>query len=138
MPMVERLLQEEANIDFTLRNAGGAQQGNLRIGATGPYFISHSIARFHAAHPQIQLSMQFGNSKEMLKALNEYAIDLTVSSKKIEDARLNCILLAAEPLVLAIRSDHLLAKQKDLDVADLAKVHLLLREEGSETQKLTQ
>jgi LysR family transcriptional regulator, low CO2-responsive transcriptional regulator len=138
MPMVERLLQEEANIDFTLRNAGGAQQGNLRIGATGPYFISHSIAHFHAAYPQIQLSMQFGNSKEMLKALNEYAIDLTVSSKKIEDARLNCILLAAEPLVLAIRSDHLLAKQKDLDIADLAKVHLLLREEGSETQKLTQ
>ncbi|MGL4604745.1 MAG: LysR substrate-binding domain-containing protein [Iodobacter sp.] len=138
MPMVERLLQEEANIDFILRNTGGVKQGHLRIGATGPYFISEGIASFHKAYPLIQLSVKFGNSKEMLLALNEYEIDLAVSSKKINDLRLSRVLLAAEPLVLALRRDHPLAKNKDLDIADLSHLHLLFREEGSETQKLTQ
>ncbi|WP_293935847.1 LysR substrate-binding domain-containing protein [Iodobacter sp.] len=138
MPMVERLLQEEANIDFCLRNAGGAQQGHLRIGATGPFFVSQGIARFHAAFPQIQLSMEFGNSKKMLKALNEYEIDLAVSSSKIDDRRLMRVILAAEPLVLAISSQHPLAKRAAVDMAELAGLHLLLREEGSETQVLTQ
>ena len=35
MPMVEKLVQQETEIDFRLRDASDLREGNLRIGATG-------------------------------------------------------------------------------------------------------
>ena len=45
LPMVKALLQQEADIEFFLRNSGQVQ-GTLRIAATAPYYILDLVKAF--------------------------------------------------------------------------------------------
>ena len=138
MPVVEQLMQQEGNADFLLRNAGNLRFGNLRIGATGPYYILRSVAAFRQRYPAIEISIAIGNSRQMLDALFEYRIDAAVSSHPADDERLARVTLASDPMVLVVHPDHPLARLPRVDLGHLATCHLLIREHGSMTRKATE
>jgi len=138
MPVAEQILQQESNADFLLRNAGNLRFGNLRIGATGPYYILRSVAAFRQRYPALGVSIQIGNSRQMLDALFEYRIDAAVSSHAVEDDRLHRVMLAADPMVLVVHPVHPLARRPRVDMSELATCHLLLREQGSMTREATE
>lgn len=138
MPLAEQIMQQESNADFLLRNAGNLRFGNLRIGATGPYYILHSVAAFRQRYPAIDISIQIGNSKQMIEALFEYRIDAAVSSHAIDDDRLFRVTLAADPMVLVVHTVHPLARRPRVEVAELSACHLLVREQGSMTREATE
>jgi DNA-binding transcriptional LysR family regulator len=112
--------------------------GNLRIGATGPYYILRSVAAFRQRYPAIEISIQIGNSRQMIDALYEYRIDAAVSSHALGDDRLHRVMLAADPMVLVTHPAHPLARRPHVDVAELAGCHLLVREQGSMTREATE
>ncbi|WP_404995155.1 LysR substrate-binding domain-containing protein [Cupriavidus pauculus] len=138
MPLAEQITQQESNADFLLRNAGNLSFGNLRIGATGPYYILRSVAAFRQRYPAIEISIQIGNSKQMIDALYEYRIDAAVSSHALGDSRLHRVMLAADPMVLVVHPAHPLARRVHVDVAELSGCHLLVREQGSMTREATE
>ncbi|UVE18043.1 LysR family transcriptional regulator [Pseudomonas sp. LS44] len=137
LPLVKELLQREADIDFHLRNAGQLQ-GHLRIGATAPYYVLDLIKRFREAHPQIAVSVEIGNSQQVIEALEEYRVDLAASSQPLDDARLTRLQLGSDPLVLAVHREHPLAAQARVPLSALSGHCLLLREAGSTTRQLTE
>lgn len=137
LPMVKRLMQEEAGIEFFLRNSGQAQ-GTLRIAATAPYYMLDLIKRFNQQYPAIQVSMEIGNSQQVIEALEDYRVDLAASSYLNPDARLIHLTLGQDPLVLAVHREHPLAAQQRVSVAALAGHCLLMREQGSTTRVLTE
>lgn len=138
MPIVERLAQQEGDVDFLLRNAGDLRTGNLRVGATGPYYILPSVAAFRARHPTIEITIEFGNSQQMLEALSEVRIDLAVSSHAVDDERLHRITLAEDTMVLVVPLDHALARRPNMTLDDIAGCQLLMREPGSVTRRVTE
>jgi len=138
MPLAEQIMQCESNADFLLRNAGNLRFGNLRIGATGPYYILRSVAAFRQRYPAIEVSIEIGNSKQMIEALYEYRIDAAVSSHALADERLYRVTLAADPMVVVVHPVHPLARRPRLEVAELATCHLLVREQGSMTREATE
>lgn len=138
MPIVEQLVQQEGSADFLLRNAGDLRFGNLRIGATGPYYILRSVAAFRQRYPAIDVSIDIGNSQQMLDALFEYRIDVAISSHTVDDPRLARVMLASDPLVLVTPPTHALARQTSVSLAQLTTCHLLMREHGSMTRKATE
>ncbi|CAJ0821663.1 HTH-type transcriptional activator CmpR [Ralstonia wenshanensis] len=138
MPIVERLAQQEGDVDFLLRNAGDLRTGNLRVGATGPYYILPSVAAFRARHPTIEITIEFGNSQQMLEALSEVRIDLAVSSHAVDDERLHRITLAEDTMVLVVPQDHALARRPNITLDDIAGCQLLMREPGSVTRRVTE
>lgn len=138
MPLAEQILQQESNADFLLRNAGNLRMGNLRIGATGPYYILRSVAAFRQRYPAIEISIEIGNSRQMIEALYEYRIDAAVSSHALDDDRLHRVTLAADPMVLVVHPVHPLARRPRVEVAELATCHLLVREQGSMTREATE
>ncbi|PLP99241.1 LysR substrate-binding domain-containing protein [Cupriavidus pauculus] len=138
MPLAEQIMQQESNADFLLRNAGNLRFGNLRIGATGPYYILRSVAAFRQRYPAIEISIEIGNSKQMIEALYEYRIDAAVSSHALDDDRLHRVTLAADPMVLVVHPVHPLARRSRVEVAELAACHLLVREQGSMTREATE
>jgi aminoethylphosphonate catabolism LysR family transcriptional regulator len=137
LPMVKVLLQQEADIEFFLRNCG-QMQGTLRIGATAPYYILDLVRSFRTRFPQSDVSLEIGNSQQVIEALEEYRVDLAASSQKLDDARLTRIVLGSDPLVLAVHREHPLAKRKSVDLQDLKGHCLLMREPGSTTRQLTE
>jgi aminoethylphosphonate catabolism LysR family transcriptional regulator len=137
LPMVKVLLQQEADIEFFLRNCG-QMQGTLRIGATAPYYILDLVRSFRTRFPQTDVSLEIGNSQQVIEALEEYRVDLAASSQRLDDARLTRIVLGSDPLVLAVHREHALAKRKSVGLEDLKGHCLLMREPGSTTRQLTE
>ncbi|MCO6057673.1 LysR family transcriptional regulator [Pseudomonas sp. MOB-449] len=137
LPMVKVLLQQEADIEFFLRNCG-QMQGTLRIGATAPYYILDLVRSFRERFPQIDVSLDIGNSQQVLEALEEYRVDLAASSQKLDDARLVRMVLGSDPLVLAVHREHPLARCTSVSLQDLKGHCLLMREPGSTTRQLTE
>ena len=137
MPMVKALLQQEADIEFFLRNSGQGM-GALRIAATAPYYILDLVKAFRERLPQIDVSVDIGNSQQVLEALEEYRVDIAVSSQLLEDPRLIRRVLGSDPLVLAVHRNHPLAALDHVPLAALAGHCLLMREQGSTTRRLTE
>jgi len=137
LPMVQALLQQESDIEFFLRNCG-QMQGSLRIGATSPYYVLGLIKAFRERYPQIEVSVEIGNSQQVLEALYECRVDLAASSQPLEDARLIHLVLGRDPLVLAVHRSHPLAAQRSVALGELRNHCLLMREAGSTTRELTE
>lgn len=138
LPKVEALVQQETEIDFFLRHSGDLRTGSLRIGATAPYYVLDIIGRFSARYPAIDVAVETGNSQEVLDALQEYRVDVASSSQKVDDPRLERMLLGEDPLVLVVHRSHVLAAQARVPVAALASCRLLMREAGSTTRIVTE
>lgn len=136
LPQVEQLLQHEINVEFALRHASDLHRGQLRLGATAPYYMLELVQRYRARHPQVEISIAAGNSRQMIDALLEYRVDLVTSSRVETDDRLHRVQLGADPLVLVVQREHRLAARAEVTPADLAGEPLLLRERGSTTREL--
>lgn len=137
LPKVRALLQQEADIEFFLRNSG-LQQGSLRIGATAPYYMLDLLKRFRERLPQVEVSMQIGNSREVLAALDGLRVDLAASSERLDDPRLVRVELGCDPLVLAVHREHPLAALASVPLSALSRHCVLMRESGSTTRQLTE
>jgi aminoethylphosphonate catabolism LysR family transcriptional regulator len=138
MPLVDQLVRQETEIEFFLRNSGEMATGHLRIGATGPYYILDAVDRFCRSHPAIEVSIEAGNSVQMLDALQEYRVDVASSSHRVDDARFLRIELARDPLVLVVHRSHPLAGRKSVPVTALKQCRMLVREVGSTTRAMTE
>ena len=136
LPMVQQLLQQEASIEFFLRNSGQVQ-GTLRIGATAPYYVLDMVKAFREQFSQCEVTLEIGNSQQVIEALEEYRVDLAASSQLVEDARLTRRVLGYDPLVLAVHRSHPLASRDCIAPSALAGHCLLMREHGSTTRLLT-
>ena len=108
LPMVKALIQQEADIEFFLRNSGHGT-GTLRIAATAPYYILDLVKTFRERLPQIEVSVDIGNSQQVLEALDEYRVDIAASSQLVDDPRLMRRGLGTDPLVLAGDGHHAMA-----------------------------
>ncbi|CAG2160533.1 LysR family transcriptional regulator [Cupriavidus numazuensis] len=138
LPKVEALVQQETEIDFFLRHSGDLRTGSLRIGATAPYYVLDLIRRFSARYPAIDVTVEMGNSQEMLNALQEYRVDVAMSSNFVDDPRLSRLQLGVDPLVLVVHRTHSLAGRTEITPAALAGCRLLMREAGSTTRIATE
>ncbi|MBJ9974649.1 LysR family transcriptional regulator [Pseudomonas sp. S75] len=137
LPRVKALLQQEAQIEFELRN-GALGQGSLRLAATAPYYILDLVKVFRERLPQVEVTVEIGNSQQVLEMLEDYRVDVAASSQLLEDARLVRRLLGSDPLVVAVHRSHPLAQRQAIGIQALAGHCLLLRERGSTTRQLTE
>ena len=110
MPMVEKLVQQETEIDFRLRDASDLREGNLRVGATGPFYIMDTVRRYNQRYPGIDLTLVIGNSQSMLQALHDYQIEIATSSFLMDDKHLYRRLIAADPIRVVTHRDPLAAR----------------------------
>jgi len=138
LPSVDQLLQHEIKVEFALRQAGDTYRGNLRVGATAPYYVLDILQRYRERHPLVETSLSAGNSQQMIDALLESRVDIATSSHLETDKRLHRAVLGEDPLVLMLRRDHPLAQRQQLGLSDLASCDLILRERGSMTRRLTE
>lgn len=109
MPLVEKLVQQESEIEFRLRDASDLREGCLRVGATGPFYIMDTVRRYNQRYPAIELSVAIGNSQSMLQALHDYRIDVATSSVAMNNPNLYRRAIAADPLRIVVHRDHPLA-----------------------------
>jgi DNA-binding transcriptional LysR family regulator len=94
------------NVEFTL--------------ATGVGRVAAAVSAFQMRHPEVGLSMRSTFPAELLRDLEARRADVVVMHTPDEDPPFEHMLLALEPLVVALPPDHRLAECETVDLSDLA------------------
>jgi DNA-binding transcriptional LysR family regulator len=85
------------------RLAAGSAAGRLRIGmidAVSLYVLPQVLRRHRRLHPGLELALRVGPSRELLRALEEFELDVAIVVGPIERAALSGQLLIEEPLYM--------------------------------------
>ena len=119
------ILERADRLPDTAARAARGEQGRLAVGYTssGAFhpFVAQQIRAFRAAAPGVQLALAEDGTPELVAALEEERLDAAfVRSGGAHVAGLRVEPLLAEPMVVALPSDHALAGANEVARAALA------------------
>lgn len=134
MTLAQKLLALEAETEFFLRDSGQLNQGELKIGAVGPFHVIEMVAAYSARHPGMKLSIRMGNSQQVLQDLENYTTDVAVLAGLHERPELLVREYARHAIILFAHVDHPLSRREQVNIEELNGLPLLLREQGSTTR----
>ena len=134
LTLAQKLLSLESEAEFFLRDSGKLNQGELKIGAVGPFHVIEMVAAYRARHPGMQLSIRMGNSQQVLHDLEHYSTDVAVLAGLYERPELVMREYARHAIILFAHIEHPFARREQVDISELQGQPLLLRERGSTTR----
>jgi molybdate transport repressor ModE-like protein len=111
----------------------GLQQGEVRLGAMDGLvdgILRDAVAAFHAAHPQIHLSIEVGGTEAGLRALLAGTLDALLAFNLPERRELRVLASWKLPFGAVIAPSHPLAGRKRLRFAECL-AHRILLQDGS-------
>ncbi len=117
----------------------GLAQGQLAIGASttiGNYVLPPLIAAFHAQYPAIRLTLQIGNTHDLLQRLLAEPLDLVLVEGPVADNQVHVTPWRQDRLVVIAAALHPLRYQRQLPAIVVTEQLVLLRETGSGTREV--
>lgn len=134
LALAQKIVAIESEADFFLRDSGKLNQGELKIGAVGPFHVIEMVASYRACHPGMQLSIRMGNSQQVLHDLEHYITDVAVLAGMHERPEFQAYEYARHAIILFVHKSHPFAQRRQIDIQELNGQPLLLREPGSTTR----
>ncbi|TVQ41847.1 MAG: LysR family transcriptional regulator [Gloeocapsa sp. DLM2.Bin57] len=124
------------NFEMKIADLKGTKQGKLRLAVitTAKYFIPRILGAFCEQYPGIDVSLDVTNHQKMQRQMLENDHDLYILSQPPEEVDLHSQPFLENPLVVVARSDHPLAKEKNIPIESLNHEPFIMREEGSGTR----
>ncbi len=130
------LLEQGARAAREVSSAGGR---TLRLGAVttaGEHLVAPLLRTFREAYPELEVTLQVGNRKEVFQLLLDHAVDVAITGRLPEELPLVGREFAANEFVLITAPGDPLAKAHSIPIEELARRPWLLREVGSGTRLL--
>ena len=90
LPIVERLLQEAANLQRAGDDFARSDQGTLTIAAThsqARYALPAAVRDFRASHPRVQLHLRQGTPQQVARLLLDGEADIGVATEALAEYR---------------------------------------------------
>jgi len=133
---VSRALLALKDAEETLSRLRGAETGVAAVGivSNANYFMPRLLARFHAAHPNVELRVTVGNREQLVRQLGSREIDLAIMGEPPADTPSRHDLLAPQPFGIVAAPEHPLAAELRIPPSALDGLAFLVRESGSGTR----
>ncbi len=132
-----KIIQRQYNeLEYELGRLNNDFKGSLNIGASSTisqYLIPAVIAAFHARYPKITVQLLNGNSFEMEQKLLKGNIDIALVENYSSAANIKYIDFLDDEIVGVTGSHSVYAKRKNITIADITEIPLVVREKGSGT-----
>jgi len=140
LPFADKMKEISDEAVAAVARAYGHQAGELTLGASqtiAQYLLANLIATFLKSHPQVIVTTRSGNSDAMLEALlaREIQMALIEGPEKRKDLHIEPFM--EDHMVLVVPAGHEWA-DRELEVADLCREKLLLREFGSGSRRVVE
>lgn len=132
----QRIFSLENQAAEILNSAGGLYGGNLSIGAISAHQMTRNIVAFSQQYPQVDLSVSFGNSSEVLSGVLEFQLDVAMLPNIDDDPRLLSMPFSHTRVVLLVSRENPWAQQEEITIQELEGQRMVLRELGSATRKV--
>lgn len=134
--VTHRLYQAEEQAGLLLLSARCQYQGHLKVSAVGPYNVMPMIRRFRERYGNVQVSVNIGDSQQVIERLLEHRDDVGLLLHPVNDARVHCVPFRRQQLVVFAPAGHALAARPRLVLRDLESQEFVLRETGSRTRQV--
>jgi DNA-binding transcriptional LysR family regulator len=137
LALADRVLADLAETDRSLAALRGGEEGRLVIGASstpGTYLLPGLLGDFRRVHPQVEVFLQIGDTREVLERVSNGALDVGVVGEVPFPPTLRADLFRLDRLVLILWPSHPLSRKKRVTLSDLANEPFVLREPGSNTR----
>ncbi len=113
-------------------------RGTLSLAAStipGEYVLPAMLAAFRAQYPQVQVHMTVSDTADVATRLLADKGDVGVIGSTVRQPGLRLERLVGDEIVLAVPPSHAFAERERVSVDELRVQPLILREEGSGTQR---
>jgi DNA-binding transcriptional LysR family regulator len=141
LPFARRILADADAARSEVSDVGGLARGRLAIGATpslAATLVPPVLARFHGAHPGIDLALREAGSMDLVSAVEEGSVDIALVILPVRHDVLETQALLREELVVAVSRQHALAKRRTIAVSDLRDTPLVMFREGYDLRSATE
>jgi DNA-binding transcriptional LysR family regulator len=141
LPFARRILADVDAATSEVSDVGGLARGRLAIGATpslAATLVPPVLARFHGAHPGIELTLREAGSVDLVSAVEEGSVDIALVILPVRQDVLETQALLREELVVAVSRGHPLAKRRTMAVSDLRDTPLVMFREGYDLRSATE
>ncbi|HBA73352.1 MAG: hypothetical protein A2X82_17305 [Geobacteraceae bacterium GWC2_55_20] len=135
---VQKILSECEDTRSVIRQFVGMEDVVLRVGASnipGTWLIPDVLGQFVGQFPKVRLEVLQGDSHSVLDQLIKEEIELGFVGGYFEDERIELKSMGRDTIIFAASTELIALRNHDLEREDLCKVPLLVREDGSGTQK---
>jgi DNA-binding transcriptional LysR family regulator len=132
-----RLFDEAAAAAATARRHRGGIVGRVRIGAGATaciYILPAALRELIVNYPDLEIIVTTGNTDEIVRAVDDNALDLAVVTLPVRGERLAVTPLLDEPLVAVLPPET--AAPARLGPVDFAGMPLILYERGGTTSRI--
>lgn len=125
----------EGSVRELLESAGRLTDGHLRVGASGPYRTMRILKLFREQYPDIAVSVDLGNTREVIDNLHNLKTDVAIVSEVECGPELEVISLRRQRVIALVPADHALATKSVICLAELDGQDMVTREEESVTRQ---
>ena len=125
-----------SNLEFELNTLNQRHKGKLRIGASttiAQYVLPPLLAAFHKKFTDIKVTLLINNTEQIEQALQNRDIDFGIIEGQSKNASFKYTEFIKDEIVLVANINHPAAKKDMIELDELLKTSLLLREPGSGT-----
>ena len=138
---VAAVLNDLDDIGREMQDYGAGALGRVRVGASrtvGSYALPPVLAKFHEAHPSIELMIRVDNTRMIELDLLGRKIDVAILEGRVTSPNLEVCPVRRDALVLIAAPDHPFAKCSPIRREDLRGQAFVVRELGSGTRALAE
>ncbi|CDF59142.1 LysR family transcriptional regulator [Thermobrachium celere] len=121
-----------------IKNKTGIQK-TYNVGASmtiGGYVLPKIIAEFQKINENIKILLEVYNTEDIEDKLLKRELDFAVVEGPFDRNKFCYNKFKDDELVLAVSPEHYFATQKEVDIEEVLKGNLILREKGSGTRKI--
>ncbi len=137
-PKAIALIDQLQLLEHTFSQSSSQLSGTLRIGTSmtiGNYVMPVFIAQFMKVHPQVKLIQTVANSKTIIQELEKFSLDIGFIESDCSSKNLVAHNWGEDTLAIFAATQHPLAKQANVSLAEIEQVAWVVRESGSGTRE---
>lgn len=126
------------NLDMEFRNKNSINK-TYYLGASmtiGGYVLPYILAEYKNIYINTDILLQVNNTEEIIQKLLNRKIDMALIEGNFDKEKFKYIKYKDDELVLAVSHLHEFAKYKSINIAEILKGKLILRENGSGTREI--
>ncbi len=131
----KQFFEVEQKISDLLSENRAALEGTLRVMADSAFHLTHRLREFRVKHPRVLVSVQTGNTAEILSALRNYDTEIGVVGSLNPGSDMEIVSLGVSPIVAFAVKGFLTNPNPTISFEKLAKHPLVFREKGSKTRQ---
>ena len=132
--LTKQFFEVEQQIQEFMSETGAAIDGELRIIADSAHHVTEILSRFRRKYPNITVSLQVGNTKEIVEELRAYNAEIGIAGSVDPGKDMEILGLGTTGITAFAARGVLLASKRSLTLRELVELPLIFREEGSKTR----